>query len=104
MNTGRLTTRQVFSDRILERRKMVSPCVYSHRQIETLRFQNYMKMSWIAFYAILVSFSICLLCFILDAFYFQTGAFTKSVLAGFGGVLVFGFKRIFSFLFPKGNG
>lgn len=76
------------------------PPIYSNRQIETLKFQNYMKMTWIAFYTFVVSFFLCLLCFILDAFYFQTGLFTQIVLASLGGVLGFGFKRIFSFLFP----
>jgi hypothetical protein len=100
MNTAGLKTRQFFIDRLLAQRKAGSPPVYSPRQIETLRFQNYMKMSWIAFYTILASFSVCLLCFILDVFYFKTGVFTKVVFLSLAGILGFGFNRIFSFLFP----
>ena len=60
-------------------------------------------MSWIAFYVIIILFSICLIALVFESFYFQTGWDTKIVLGFIDGTLAYGFKRIFTFLFPTRN-
>ncbi len=73
---------------------------YKKEDIENLRALAEIKMSWIAFYTIIILFFVCLLALVFESFYFHTGWDTKALLLFINATLAFGFKRIFTFLFP----